>query len=190
MKIPINLASQPFRHDRAMLAASIALSLVLVGTMGALVKLYLTDRAQLADVRGEISALNTKIRSAADDQAKQDAVLRKPQNAEVLERSVFLNSLLLRKGISWTQIFADLEEVLPHNVRILQIHPSVDVGDKITLDIQFGAEAPAPMVELLQTMGESELFSHPEIKSQQAPSQSEPLWRYRVSVDYAQKLEL
>jgi type IV pilus assembly protein PilN len=190
MKIPINLASQPFRHDRAMLVVSIALSLVLVGTMSALVSLFLTDRAQLADVRAEISNLNAKIRSTAADQAQLDAVLRKPENAEVFERSVFLNSLLVRKGISWTQIFADLEETLPHNLRILQIHPSVDVGDRITLDVQFGAESPAPMVELLQKMGESELFSHPEIKSQQAPTQSEPLWRYRVSVDYAQKLEL
>ena len=47
------------------------------------------------------------------EQAQLDAVLRKPENAEVLERSVFLNALLVRKGISWTRIFADLEKVLP-----------------------------------------------------------------------------
>ena len=34
MKIPINLASQPFRRDRAMLVASIAVSLLLAGTLG------------------------------------------------------------------------------------------------------------------------------------------------------------
>ena len=60
------------------------------------------------------------------EQAELDAVLRKPENAEVLERSVFLNTLLLRKGISWTRILADLEKTMPHNVRIIQIHPSVD----------------------------------------------------------------
>ena len=57
-------------------------------------------------------------------------MLRKPENAEVLERSVFLNALLVRKGISWTRIFADLEKVLPHNVRIIQIHPSVDAQNR------------------------------------------------------------
>ncbi len=51
MKIPINLASQPFRRDRAMLAASIAVSLMLVGTLGVLISLIMADRAQLADVR-------------------------------------------------------------------------------------------------------------------------------------------
>ena len=39
-------------------------------------------------------------------------VLRQPQNAEVLDRSVFLNDLLMRKGVSWTRIFSDLENVL------------------------------------------------------------------------------
>ena len=47
--------------------------------------------------------------------------LRRPQNADVLEQSVFLNALLKRKGISWTKIFADLEKVVPYNVRIIQI---------------------------------------------------------------------
>jgi len=188
MKIPINLSSQPFRHDRAMLVASIALSLVLAGTLSVLISLVLADRAQLADVRADISRLNAKIRSAAADQAQLDAVLRKAENAEVLERSVFLNSLLLRKGISWTRIFSDLEETLPHNIRVLQIHPSVDAGDRVTLDMQFGAESPTPMFELLKRMGESQLFARPDLKSQLAPTQSEPLWRYRVSVEYAQKL--
>jgi type IV pilus assembly protein PilN len=132
--------------------------------------------------------LNAKTRAAAAEQAKLEAVLRRPENAEVLERSVFLNSLLLRKGISWTRIFSDLEKVLPHNVRILQIHPSVDVGDRLVLDMQFGSESQTAMAELLKTFGESPLFSHTELRTQQAPTQSEPLWRYRVSVEYAQKL--
>jgi len=190
MKVPINLASQPFRHDRAMLVASIALSLVLMGTLGALISLFLADRAQLADVRAEIAGLNAKIRTAAAEQAKLDTVLRRPENAEVLERSVFLNSLLRRKGISWTLIFSDLEKTMPHNVRLLQIHPSVDSGDRVTLDMQFGSESQAAMAELLKTFGESPLFAHTEIRTQQPPTQSEPLWRYRVTVEYAQKLEL
>ena len=57
------------------------------------------------------------------EQAKLDAVLRKPENAQVLDRSVLLNSLLYRKGISWTKIFADLEKMLPHNVRVISIRP-------------------------------------------------------------------
>jgi len=98
MKIPINLASQPFRRDRAMLAGSIAVSLILVGTLGVLISLIVADRALLAGVRSDVDGLNRQIRTATVEQGRLDAVLRKPENAEVLERSVFLNALLYRKG--------------------------------------------------------------------------------------------
>ena len=110
MKIPINLASQPFRRDRAMLVASIALSIALGVTLSVLVSLILTDREQLAGVRADIAHLNTEVRKVGSEQAQVEVVLRKPENAEVLERSIFLNALLKRKGISWTRIFADLEK--------------------------------------------------------------------------------
>lgn len=188
MKIPINLASQPFRRDRAMLVASIALSVVLAITLSVLISLILADRTQLADVRGDLGRMNAEVRRVAAEQAQLDAVLRKPENAEVLERSLFLNALLKRKGISWTQIFADLEQTLPHNVRIIQIQPSVDGNDQVSLDMQFGTESQVAMSELLKKMGESPKFGQVFMRNQQAPTQSEPLWRYRVSVGYAQKL--
>jgi type IV pilus assembly protein PilN len=187
MKIPINLASQPFRRDRAMLAASVAVTALLIGTLGVLISLTLADRAQMADVRADIARLNTRIRAVNTEQAQLDVVLRKPENAEVLERSVFLNELLVRKGISWTRIFADLEKVLPHNVRIVQIHPSVDAQNRIMLDMQVASDSPEPVIELMRKMAQPP-FGKPEPKLQQGPTQAEPLYKFRVSVDYGQKL--
>ena len=187
MKIPINLASQPFRRDRAMLAASIAVTLLLAGTLVALISLAMADRTQMADVRADISRLNARIRAVNTEQGRLDTVLRKAENAEVLERSVFLNELLVRKGISWTRIFADLEKVLPHNVRIVQIHPSVDAQNRIMLDMQVASDSPEPVIELMRKMAQPP-FGKPEPKLQQGPTQAEPLYRFRVSVEYGQKL--
>jgi hypothetical protein len=187
MKIPINLASQPFRRDRALLAGSIAVSLLLTITLGVLITLAMADDRQMADTRAEIANLNAALRTLNTEQAQLDAVLRKPENAEVLERSAFLNELLARKGISWTRIFADLEKALPHNVRIIQIHPLVDARNRVMLDMQVGAESPEPVIKMFQTMAQAP-FGKPEIKLQQTPTQAEPLFRYRLSVEYAQKL--
>jgi type IV pilus assembly protein PilN len=187
MRIPINLASQPFRRDRAMLAASIAVSGLLLFTLGALVSLALSDRAQMKDVRGEVARLNADIRRVTAQQSQMDAILRKPENAEVLERSVFLNELLLRKGISWTRIFADLEKVVPYNARIIQIHPNIDARNHVVLDMQVASETPEPIIALLKGLQDAP-FSRPQPRVQQPPTQAEPLYRYRVSVDYAQKL--
>jgi type IV pilus assembly protein PilN len=187
MKIPINLASQPFRRDRAMLVGSVAVCVLLTAVLGVLISLALADRTQMRDVRADIARLNTRLRAVAADQADLDAVLRKPENAEVLETSLFLNDLLIRKGISWTRIFADLEKVLPYNVRIIQIHPTVDAQNRITLDMQVGAESPEPVIKLLQSMAQAP-FGKPDLKLQQNPTQAEPLYRFRVSVEYGQKL--
>ena len=188
MRIPINLASQPFRRDRAMLAASIAVTLLLTVTLGVLISLALADRTQMADTRAEVDRLNARLASLSREQAQLDAVLRKPENAEVLERSVFLNALLLRKGISWTQIFADLEKTLPYNVRVIQIHPAVDANDQVKLDMTVGSEQPGPLIEMFKAFNQSPKFGDAEIKLNQPPTQSEPLFRCRFIVPYAQKL--
>ncbi|SRR6266498_3076141 len=188
MRIPINLGSQPFRRDRPVIIASLFLALVLVFLLGGLVSLEMSQRAQMADVRRSISQLNRRVQTISAEQAKLDTVLRKPENAQVLERSIFLNELLQRKGISWTRIFADLETAVPHNVRIISIRPSVNLQNQITLDMLVGTESPEPVIEMLKTLIGSPLFGAAFVQSTMPPSQTEPLYRYRMSVNYAQKL--
>jgi len=188
MKIPINLASQPFRRDRAMLVASVAVSLLLVVSLTGLILLANTDNAQLADVRKDVARLRTQIAAASKQQSEFDAVVRKPENAEVLERSVFLNTLLYRKGISWTRILADLEKTMPPNVKMLNIQPYVTGKNQITLNLQVGAEGPEPAIRFYEALERSPLFGGVSQNVYQPPSQAEPLYRYRFTVNYAQKL--
>jgi len=188
MKIPLNLASQPFRRDRPILVGSTAVAVLLVGTLGLLIWLIFTDRAQLADVRRDVVRYERSIRAFSAEQAKLEAVLRRPENAEVLERAVFLNQLLYRKGISWTQIFADLGRALPPNVRIMTIRPFVNKDNKVTLDMTVGAKTPANVIDFLKALESSPLFESVTPTSSLAPSQAEPLYRARLTVNYAQRL--
>src|SRR5438552_3545994 len=158
MKIGINLATQPFRRDRPVLVAAGVLGTALLVLLGVLVYLSLAERSQLADARRSVDQLQRKIKVIAAEQQKLDTVLRRPENAEVLERSLFLNSLLYRKGISWTRIFADLEKVVPHNVRIMQIRPTLNSKNEVVLDMQVGTENPEALIGLLKAMEESPLF--------------------------------
>ena len=188
MRIPINLASQPFRRYRPVLVGSFAVSVLLVGTVALLISLILTDRGQQADARLDVAQLNSSLRQVSAEQATLDAVLRRPENAEVLERTVFLNELLYRKGISWTKIFADLGQALPPNVRIMTIRPFVNKQNKVTVDMTVGAETPAAVIEFLKALESSPLFESVSAPSSLAPSQAEPLYRARMTVNYAQKL--
>lgn len=187
MTIPINLASQPFRRVRAMLLASAAVSLLLAGTLAAVVSLILAERAQMADVRHDVDRLNRRILQAGDEQAKLAAVLNKPENAEVLERSVFINTLLYRKGISWTRIFSDLEKTLPYNVKVLQIRPTLDDQNRVSLDMTLASESAAAATQAMKALEDSPMFGGVFSSSSTPPTPTDPLNKYRVTVNYGQR---
>src|SRR5438067_11140849 len=138
MNVSINLASEPFRRDRPMLSGSAVAAALLLALLGMLVWMNLVENSRLASTRADIDKFDRLLRAVAAEQAKLDAVLRKPENAQVLERSVFLNQLIYRKAISWTRIFADLEKTLPHNVRVISIHPAVNAQNQIVLEMNVG----------------------------------------------------
>jgi type IV pilus assembly protein PilN len=57
----------------------------------------------------------------------------------------------------------------------------------VQLDMTVGSEQPQAVLELFKRMQGSGLFGAPYIVSQDAPTQNEPLFRYRMSVPYVQK---
>ena len=188
MKIPINLASQPFRRDRAIIVASLTVCVLMIVSLGTLITLAIADRHQMSDVRRDLARLNRQIRDTAKAQADLDAVLRQPANSEVLERSLFINALLYRKGICWTRLLNDLEKTMPHNVRVLQIRPYLNEKNQITLDLMVGAESPEPVNNLYEAVEKSPLFGGLLQLSNAPPTQAEPLYRARFTVNYVQNL--
>ncbi len=188
MKFPINLASQPFRRDRAIFVASAAVSVLLVLTLGVLVFLALEDRQQLAGVRQEVNRLNRQIRTQTAEQARLDSILRQPQNTSVLELSVFINTLIYHKALSWSRLFEDLEKTLPYNVKVLQLHPVLDARNRVTLDMMIGANSAGPLFDAIRAMEKSPAFGTVRLGSTLPKTQAEPLTRVRFSVNYAQKL--
>jgi Tfp pilus assembly protein PilN len=188
MNIPVNLASQPFRRDRPMLIGSAIAGILLLALLCLLVSLNWMDRGRLASARAAVAQMDRRLGVVSAEQAKLDAILGKPENAQVLDRSVLINTLLYRKGISWTRIFSDLEKILPHNVRVISIRPAVNERNQIVLEMSVGAEQTEPLLQFLIKLENSELFGHTSVSSILPPSQSEPLYRYKVNVNYAQKL--
>jgi Tfp pilus assembly protein PilN len=188
MKTVINLASQPFRRDRPMIVASWALGSVMVGLLGILVWLIYAERTESAGTRAEIARLQRGLAHLAQEQAAVDASLRRPENAQVLERSLFLNAVLHRKGISWTRLFEDLEKTVPYNVRVIAIRPWIDGRNQVKLEMTVGAEQTEPLLKLLIDLEQSKLFGETAVTSRQPPSQNEPLFRYKLQVNYAQQL--
>src|ERR1041384_1012943 len=107
MRVPVNLSSEPFRRDRPMIVASGAASVMLLVLLVFMTFLVVSERGRAKENRIAVDRLNTQLRAIAAEQAKYDAFLRQPANAEVLQRSLLLNTLVERKSVSWSKIFSD-----------------------------------------------------------------------------------
>jgi Tfp pilus assembly protein PilN len=188
MKIPINLASQPFRRDRPIVAASIVVTVALTALLGMLVMFILQDRDQLAGMHQQISRLNRQIHDVSTEQARLDGIMRQPQNASVLEWSVLINTLIYQKAISWSRLFSDLEKTLPYDVKVVAIHPQVDTLNHVKLDVTLGSDKPASMALAIKALEQSPSFGIVKPGSSRPPTQAEPLYQFRFTVNYAQKL--
>jgi Tfp pilus assembly protein PilN len=188
MRIPINLASQPFRRDRPILIGSALAALLLLATLGVLISLSITERHDSRDTQAMLDRVNRQLTTVRNEQAKLDSAMRQPGNEVVLDRSVLLNSLIKRKAISWTKIFSDLEKVLPPNVRVLAIRPAVNAHDELFLDMQVAADAPEQVIGFITKLEGSDVFGSTAVTVITPPSQTDAFYRYRISVNYAQKL--
>jgi len=60
------------------------------------------------------------------------AVMDRPDTVAKLTEIDYLNNLIVRKHFSWTQVFANLEGVIPDNVHLVSVSPEVS-KDKVKL---------------------------------------------------------
>jgi hypothetical protein len=190
----LNLASQPFRRERAQNAAYALICAVLACSLAVLLILILHSRSAAADLRRVIEAENRELARYQREESQFSTVLAKPENADVFSTSVFLNELIARRAVSWTRVFGDLGTVMPANMRLMGIRlPQIPTEDAagvshLQLDMIVGAERPDVLIELLKKLQESSLFGAASVVTQQPPTQNDPLYKYRVTVAYAQKL--
>jgi len=188
MRIPINLATEPMRRDRPIIVASAAVGLLLCLTLVALIGLMITDREAMAESRAAIDQVQRQLAKTNAAQAQFDSKMRLPENSSVLYRSQLFNTLIQRKAVSWTRIFSDLQTVLPYDVRIVSIRPTLNGRGELSLEMVVAAQTPEPVIGFISKLELSSLFGDLTQSSSTPPTQTDPLYRFHLTVTYDQKL--
>lgn len=190
----INLASHPFRRERVQNLALGSVCALLVCSLLVAISLILAARRHAEVIRRQIGSEEAELQTLRRDEAGFATFLAKPDNAEVFSRNVFLNELIARRAVSWTVVFRDLEKTLPANMRLEGLRlPQVSGQDatgtnRVMLDMIVGTAQPEAFIDLLKRLQQSPLFGAAQVLGQQPPTQNDPLFKFRVTVAYAQKL--
>jgi len=188
MRFELNMATQPFQRRRlaSVLIGIATLTLTVMTVL--IVVTYTLQRELPIELTKHQSRLRAELADLSTDEAKLRKILQDAANDVVFERSMFLNRLLQRKGISWTRTFSDLESILPPRVQVIQIRPEVTVSNDVALSMQVGAEMPSDFIEFLKALEGSSLFKSPNLRGSVPPSDNQPLFRYQLTVRYDQQL--
>ena len=186
MRLNINLASQPYQDARtfALRWAGIlgALLLLAIALSYAVYSRWHSYRDVSASIEREKSIL-----AEYDAKQQQDlAILNKPENQDVRQRSVFLNDLIRRKQVSWTKIFTDLEGLMPSRLRVVAIEPAV-VEDQVLLNMQVGGDSRERAAELVRRMETSRTFKDArvvrEVQQEAGTGGRDPL-EFEITAEY------
>ena len=170
MRVPINLASRPYENLRPVYNAA-SLAVILLVAL-ALVVAW-TDWQNRRDTRlltEQVSQLEAAMADLAREQLELEQGLRRPEMQEIRERSAFLNSLIVRKSLSWTQMFMDLETILPPRAQVTAIRPRLNQSQQVEVTLTVAAASMGPLVEFLQKLESARQFGSPEVHSQRPPA--------------------
>jgi type IV pilus assembly protein PilN len=166
MRLDINLASQPYQNLRNFWTQWIVgLSALALVTLGLLV--YTTRELLKAHHDQQaIQAIQDNIDGLTNRETTARSFLNEPDNRNTRDRSQFLNDLFHRKAFSWTQVFQDLERVMPPKLHVLSIRPELTKTDQLEIKLEVGGDNHDHALELVKKMEESRHFQDTQINQE------------------------
>ena len=174
MKINVNLATRPFADlGPTLKRLRIAMAVFAVVCIGLGFGLHLLHaKAEIA--RSRIQALDNQIAGINHERQGYQAMMRQPDNAQVLQQANNLNAVFDEKAFCWTLAMEDLETVLPGGVQVTTLEP---IRDEKTGQITLKLRVVGPRdkgIELVQNLERSRHFLHPVIAGESLENNGGP----------------
>jgi type IV pilus assembly protein PilN len=171
MRVRLNLATKAQQsHRRFLVAAGI------VGAVAAIVFLALgwhvySVRSFDARLRAQTEATNAKIAQLQVEREGLERFFQQPENAKLHDRAAFLNSLIDGRSFNWTQMFMDLEHILPAGVRVVSIEPQ-QVKGQVEVKLIVGAASDEAKLKFLRALEDSKQFNGIEVDREVVPAKT------------------
>ncbi|MBZ5700557.1 MAG: hypothetical protein LAN84_01775 [Acidobacteriia bacterium] len=172
MKVRLNLATKPLETHRRFLAgagflgAVAGIAFLLLGG-----HVYQERRAEQA-LRAKTAEIERQIEVLRRERQELEEFFNRPENAQLHDRAVYLNTLLDARSFNWTQMFMDLEQLLPGGVRVVSIAPKLE-NNRVEVRLVVGAASDEAKLKFLRALEGSKLFSNVQLLSEHAPPGSE-----------------
>jgi len=173
MRITLNLATKPFADEGpALKRLRIAIAVLAAIAIGLILGLRaIHQKAEAA--RAHDHSLDGQIAQVTRERQNYQDLMRRPENAQLLDQVGVLNRLFDAKAFSWTLALEDLETVLPRGVQVSTLEPVRAKDGHTTLHLRvIGPRDRA--VELVRNLEHSRRFLLPRIVGENAETTGGP----------------
>ena len=165
MRLDINLATHAYEDARQFWTRwGIGVSVLGIVTVALLIAVVTgwynarLDRNKISDLRAQIAERDRE-KSAAE------ALLNRPENRVMREKSQYLNDLITRKAFSWTRAIETLERLMPPKIHLVSIQPELNEDNQLAIKMVVAGDSTERAFELVRRMEESKHFRETRIQA-------------------------
>ena len=171
MRLDINLATHRYEDAQQFwIRWGTGLGLLVIATIALLI-LTISGWNNARQDRTKIAELQSKIAERDKERADAEALLNRPENRSMRDKSQYLNELIARKAFSWTKAFEDLERVMPPRIHLVSIRPELNDDNQLAIKMLVAGDSSDRAIELVRRMEESRHFQETRIETYGTASQ-------------------
>ena len=159
-RFDLNLSTRPFPAYRVINFGLLALSVILLLVSVWQVAGFVQFSRQAREIRPIAQEARVEAESLGGRVAELSSRLDRPEATAKLNEIGFLNSLIARKNLSWTRLFADMENLVPDSVHLVTLTPTVGKDGAVTLKITLQARSIADATEFVKRLETSPVFAN------------------------------
>lgn len=165
MRVNINLASQKYEAVKQFyMRWGMAIGLVSVLTV-LLIVLAWMNYSGSTQSSARIRTLEARISTLEKKRAQAEEISNRPENHDVTAQKNYWNKQFLRRSFSWTQLFNDLQKIMPPRAFVSSVHPEITSDNRLKLSLTIKGDKHDNALELVQKMEKSERFRNPLINT-------------------------
>lgn len=168
-----NLAARPFLDSRPVVVTAASLALVALALTAISVSEFVTKRGEESHLAVAVASLEERRNTLASEVSALDRQLAKVPWKKLRTETASLQEVVVQRRLVWSTLFADLERVLPWDVRLTSIDPQTGAEGEVTVAIAGVAADRTAWLKLLSRLLSDPRFSDPIPLSEAAPGESD-----------------
>jgi len=171
MQVHLNLATKPLETHRRFLAGAGLTAFVAAIVFAGLGWYVYSVRKADEEIRTRTEKTVQEMKQLESKRKELEIYFGQKDIASLHDRAAFLNGIIDARSFNWTQMFMDLEKIMPAGVRVVSINP-VQKNGRIEVKLNVGAVSDEAKLKFLRSLEDSKAFTQVALVNVRVPAQT------------------